>query len=139
MLSDAILTLLSTIASYTPRHISQTTLPFLFTSLPDRAPQRTAESERLKYWRTLSFLKRLCLQPDLFEMLVVRILTKLDLICIPGDAVMAEEPGLSASCDEASEDMTGPIRECVDFLSGENTFQTRPQLQAKVHKGRASA
>ena len=54
----------------------------LFTSLPDTAPPRDAESERLKYWRTLSFLKRLCIQPDLFETLVIRLSTKLDLLCV---------------------------------------------------------
>ena len=80
--SDAILDLFSAISGITPRHISQTTLPQLFSSLPDRAPDRTADAERLKYWRTLAFLKRLCVQSELFEMLVVRLTTKLDLICV---------------------------------------------------------
>ncbi|KAH8075854.1 ARM repeat-containing protein [Cristinia sonorae] len=80
---EAILDLFGFISSTTARHISQTTLPLLFSSLPDQAPDRSAEAERLKYWRTLAFLKRLCLQADLFEMLVVRLSTKLDLICSP--------------------------------------------------------
>lgn len=89
--SDAVLDLLTTISSIVPRHVSQTTLPQLFTSLPDKAPSRTAEAERIKYWRTLSFLKRLCIQSDLFEMLVVRLSTKLDLICVPATGAMVED------------------------------------------------
>ncbi|KAF7798029.1 hypothetical protein EIP86_009241 [Pleurotus ostreatoroseus] len=79
--SDAILDLLTVISSLSSRHVVQTTLPMLFTSLPDSAPPRVAESDRMKYWRTLSFLKRLCIQPDLFETLVIRLSTKLDLLC----------------------------------------------------------
>lgn len=81
--SDAILQLLTATSATAPKHVSQTTLPLLFSSLPDTAPPRTAEAERLKYWTTLSFLGRLCLQADLFETLVVRLSTKLDLICVP--------------------------------------------------------
>lgn len=79
--SEAILDLFAAISAITPRHISQTTLPQLFASLPDRAPDRSADVERLRCWRTLAFLRRLCVQSELFEMLVVRLSTKLDLIC----------------------------------------------------------
>ncbi|KAL4245852.1 MMS19 nucleotide excision repair protein [Abortiporus biennis] len=89
--SEAILDLLTSISVTAPRHISQTTLPLLFTSLPDRAPPRSAENERHKYWRTLAFLKRLCVQSDLFEMLVVRLTTKLDLIFSPTPLSSEEE------------------------------------------------
>ena len=78
-LSEVSLDLLSTISSFAPSHVSENTLPMLFTALPDRAPPRDAEAERVKYWRTLAALKKLCTQPDLFETLVVRFLTKLDL------------------------------------------------------------
>lgn len=71
------------ISSIAPRHVTETTLPLLFSSLPDRAPPRSADTERLKFWRILAFLKKLCIQSDLFEMLVVRLSTKLDLICTP--------------------------------------------------------
>lgn len=81
--SDKILELLAAVSAISPRHVSTTTLPLLFTSLPNNAPPRDAEPERIKYWTTLSFLKRLCIQADLFEMLVVRLSTKLDLICVP--------------------------------------------------------
>ncbi|EKM50673.1 uncharacterized protein PHACADRAFT_178404 [Phanerochaete carnosa HHB-10118-sp] len=80
-ISDKILELLTAVSASTPRHISQTTLPLLFAALPDTAPARTAEAARLAYWTTLAFLKRLCVQSDLFETLVVRLTTKLDLVC----------------------------------------------------------
>ncbi|KAH9943852.1 ARM repeat-containing protein [Amylocystis lapponica] len=84
--SDLALDLLTTVSASAPRHISQTTLPLLFSALPDRPPPREADSERLKYWRTLASLKRLCKQPELFETLVVRLSTKVDLICVPPSA-----------------------------------------------------
>lgn len=58
-------------------------MPLLFSTLPDQAPPREATSDRAKYWRILSALGELCLQPELFEILVIRLTTKLDLICIP--------------------------------------------------------
>ena len=79
--SDSALDLLTTISASAPRHVSETTLPLLFGSLPDRAPARDDQAARLKYWRTLASLTKLCKQPDLFETLVVRLLTKLDLVC----------------------------------------------------------
>ncbi|KAI0642252.1 ARM repeat-containing protein [Trametes meyenii] len=82
-ISDASLDLLSTISSFAPVHVSGNTLPLLFTALPDRPPPRDAESERIRYWRTLAFLKKLCTQSDLFETLDVRLSTKLDLLCVP--------------------------------------------------------
>ena len=80
------LDLLSTISSFAASHVSSNTLPLLFTALPDRAPPRDAEAERVKYWRTLASLKKLCTQPDLFETLVVRFSTKLDLLCVPSSS-----------------------------------------------------
>ncbi|KAI0940934.1 hypothetical protein AcV7_003173 [Taiwanofungus camphoratus] len=89
--SDSALDLLTTISSSAPWHVEQTTLPLLFSSLPDRAPPRSAEADRLRYWRTLASLKRLCKQPDLFETLVVRLSTKLDLICVPPSTDMRDK------------------------------------------------
>jgi len=82
-LSDSILHLLTTITSIAPRHVAEQTLPLLFKSLPDAAPPRTAAGERGKCWRTLSALQTLCVQSELFENLVIRLTTKLDLICLP--------------------------------------------------------
>ncbi|KZT07275.1 ARM repeat-containing protein [Laetiporus sulphureus 93-53] len=80
---ESALDLLVDTSSFAPRHVTETTLPLLFASLPDTAPPRKAQFERIKCWRTLASLSKLCKQPDLFETLVVRLLTKLDLICVP--------------------------------------------------------
>ncbi|KZT25249.1 ARM repeat-containing protein [Neolentinus lepideus HHB14362 ss-1] len=80
-ISDTILGLLSTISAHSPTHVEGTTLPLLFGALPDQAPARGAAPERAKCWQTLAFLAKLCKQPTLFETLVVRLTTKLDMIC----------------------------------------------------------
>ncbi|KAL0577529.1 hypothetical protein V5O48_004470 [Marasmius crinis-equi] len=79
--SSAALKLLSTIAASTPRLIRDLTLPRLFSNLPDQAPPKDAVTERVKYWRTLAALTALCRQPELFEILVIRLSTRLDLLC----------------------------------------------------------
>ncbi|KAG2110359.1 ARM repeat-containing protein [Suillus discolor] len=75
------LALLSTIAGIAPHHLSSQTLPILFSFLPDVAPSRDAITQRASYWRALSSLSALCVQPQLFEILVVRLIAKLDLLC----------------------------------------------------------
>lgn len=65
----------------TPRHVEETTLPLLFSSLPDTAPSVEAYAEHAQYRRILSNLATLCISPTLFETLVIRLSTKLDLIC----------------------------------------------------------
>lgn len=77
------LKILSAIAALAPRHVEEQTLPLLFSALPDIAPSRDAATERLKCWRVLSTLKTLCTQAELFETLIIRLTTKLDLICAP--------------------------------------------------------
>jgi DNA repair/transcription protein MET18/MMS19 len=64
-----------------PRHVEETTLPLLFGSLPDTAPRAEAYAEHAQYRRILSNVATLCTSPPLFEILVVRLSTKLDLIC----------------------------------------------------------
>ncbi|TFY64928.1 hypothetical protein EVJ58_g2311 [Rhodofomes roseus] len=113
-ISDSALDLLTTISASAPRHVSETTLPLLFSSLPDRAPPRDAQSERLKYWRTLASLTRLCKQPDLFETLVVRLLTKLDLICVPPPTT-ADAAGMDTEPSAAYAHSI--LRTIVDVLS----------------------
>ncbi|KAJ3516937.1 hypothetical protein NLJ89_g807 [Agrocybe chaxingu] len=81
--SETILDLLTTISDRAPRHIFEQTLPLLFKSLPDKAPSREATAEREKCWQVLSALQTLCIQQELFENLVIRLTTKLDLICLP--------------------------------------------------------
>jgi DNA repair/transcription protein MET18/MMS19 len=57
------------------------TLPLLFTSLPDAAPLRSAEKDRARCWEILAAFKALCLEQELFETLIIRLLAKLDLVC----------------------------------------------------------
>ncbi|PFH51873.1 hypothetical protein AMATHDRAFT_74737 [Amanita thiersii Skay4041] len=89
--SDALISLLAMIATTNSRLIEESTLPILFSALPDDAPTRDANVERAKCWRILNTLSKLCLQPDLFETLVVRLLTKLDFVCVPrSDAMLMD-------------------------------------------------
>ncbi|KAF8517882.1 ARM repeat-containing protein [Hysterangium stoloniferum] len=75
------LDVLSSVSLVAPKHIEETTLPLLFGTLPDSAPSRDAYAEHAQYRRVLSSLTSLCTTPAFFETLVVRLSTKLDLIC----------------------------------------------------------
>ncbi|KIK61642.1 hypothetical protein GYMLUDRAFT_996292 [Collybiopsis luxurians FD-317 M1] len=77
------LQLLVTISLKASHHIKEQTLPLLFGMLPDDAPARDAALARARAWRILSALNTLCRQPELFESLVIRLNTKLDLLCVP--------------------------------------------------------
>ncbi|KAI0372603.1 ARM repeat-containing protein [Pilatotrama ljubarskyi] len=115
-ISDAALDLLSTVSFIAPAHVSGSTLPLLFTSLPDRAPAREAEAERIKYWRTLAYLKKLCTQPDLFETLVVRLSTKLDLLCVPS-ASSEDQPMADSDLEPAAAYAHSILKTLADVLS----------------------
>jgi len=52
----------------------------LFIALPDDAPPRDSPIEISKYRHVLQLLARLCVQPTLFETLVIRLLAKLDIL-----------------------------------------------------------
>jgi len=61
---------------------------------------REATAERERCWLTLSTLRSLCLLPDLFENMVIRLITKLDLISFPNAAqplAVSEDPEPSAA------------------------------------------
>ena len=83
--SDDALEVLVIIADKNSKIIEEYTLPLLFSSLPDSPPHRDAHRERMKCWRTLHLLARLCVSAPLFETLVVRLTTKLDIVCVPKD------------------------------------------------------
>ncbi|RXW13568.1 hypothetical protein EST38_g12285 [Candolleomyces aberdarensis] len=91
-ISDGILELLSTISEVCPRQVVEQTLPILFSSLPDSAPPREAASERAQIWKTLSYLQTLCTEPELFEVLVIRLTTKLELLCSRSGSEADPEP-----------------------------------------------
>ncbi|KAG9103692.1 hypothetical protein FRC06_008809 [Ceratobasidium sp. 370] len=75
------LEVLNAIALVAPKPIEETTLPMLFAALPDHAPARDAYTERARYWATLSALSALSMPPTLFEVLVIRLSTKIEIIC----------------------------------------------------------
>jgi len=79
--SGIALAVLSTISHIAPKHVESTTLPLLFSSLPDTAPPRSSPTLHTQYRLILSNLTSLCTTPPLFETLVIRLSTKLDLIC----------------------------------------------------------
>ncbi|EAU90313.2 hypothetical protein CC1G_08995 [Coprinopsis cinerea okayama7 len=91
-ISEGVLELLSSISEVAPSHIVDQTLPLLFSSLSDSAPARDAVEERAKCWKILSYLEALCTPPSLFETLVIRLTTKLELLCSPSNQPEDSEP-----------------------------------------------
>ncbi|KIJ55124.1 hypothetical protein M422DRAFT_23773 [Sphaerobolus stellatus SS14] len=87
------LKVLSVVSLFAPIHVESTTLPLLFSSLPDAAPSRDALTETAQYRRILANLTFLCTSPPLFETLVIRLSTKLDLI----SAAPASDPETNAA------------------------------------------
>lgn len=90
------LALLSAIAGIAPHHLSSQTLPTLFSFLPDVTPSRDATAQRAFYWRALSSLSALCVQPQLFEILVIRLIAKLDLLCAISPTRIIDQESTSA-------------------------------------------
>ncbi|CAO1622601.1 unnamed protein product [Parajaminaea phylloscopi] len=82
------------IARVNPRVLEETTLPLLFARLPDRMPSHASASSDAELKgvvrRVLGSLARLCVQPDLFDLLSVRLSTKLDLVCASEFSTAAE-------------------------------------------------
>ncbi|KAK8849457.1 hypothetical protein IAR55_004790 [Kwoniella newhampshirensis] len=71
---------LTSISKIHPTTIESITLPLLFHNLPDQAPGVSEATARDKYRSILGSLSELCVQPALFQTLVIRITTKLDLL-----------------------------------------------------------
>ncbi|KXN92954.1 hypothetical protein AN958_08928, partial [Leucoagaricus sp. SymC.cos] len=95
--SDAVLEVLSAVAKVNPRPVEAQTLPLLFSSLPDTPPARNDIPARVKILNVLSALETLCVDAQLFETLIIRLTTKLDLICVPN---VTSLPSLSATEEE---------------------------------------
>lgn len=74
--TEAVLGLV-TISQLSTRPIEDTTLPDLFAKLPDSAPAIGDEEARFWYRQTLKALSQICVQPGLFERLMIRTLFKL--------------------------------------------------------------
>ena len=77
--------------------IEEHSLPILFGSLPDSPPARDAHKDRARYWATLRWLARLCIPAPLFETLVIRLTTKLDLICVANSREEEQDSELRAA------------------------------------------
>lgn len=74
------LDVLSSISSISPKIVEDSTLPLLFSALPDTAPSRESVSDHVRYRQILDNLVSLCTTPSLFETFIIRLSTKLDLI-----------------------------------------------------------
>ena len=83
--SDDALGVLIGIAENHSKIVEEGTLPFLFSSLPESPASRDAHKSRTKIWTTLRWLAQLCVPAPLFETLVVRLTTKLELIFAPNN------------------------------------------------------
>lgn len=71
---------LTTICALHSNIIENITLPLLFHHLPDQAPSTSDVTGREKYRSILDSLSELCVHTTLFETLVIRINTKLELL-----------------------------------------------------------
>lgn len=74
--------------------VEEGTLPLLFNALPDRLQtqdETATEAVKGTIRRSLGALARLCDASDFFEMLVVRLSTKLDLLCAGNSQMSAVE------------------------------------------------
>lgn len=80
MIRNSVLGSLTSLSIIHPTVIESSTLPLLFHSLPDNSPSLSETKLRDKYRSHLHSLSDLCVQPALFETLVIRILNKLDTV-----------------------------------------------------------
>lgn len=71
-------------------------MPLLFSSLPEEAPSREAVDERAKCWRVLKALSTLCVHSELFEILVIRLIAKVDIVCLPKDDTQDDKEPIAA-------------------------------------------
>ncbi|KAL4256995.1 MMS19 nucleotide excision repair protein [Pleurotus pulmonarius] len=79
--NDRIVTFLSTVNE--TRHLSETTLPLLFSALPDRPPERDAAIEHRLIKRVLAALPALSTTRENFETLYIRLTTKFEIVSFP--------------------------------------------------------
>ncbi|KAF9245349.1 ARM repeat-containing protein [Melanogaster broomeanus] len=123
-----VLALLSSIATFAPHHLASQILPPLFAALPDCPPPRDSQSERVAYWRALCALSTLCVEPTLFEVLVIRLSAKLDLLCSPSPSMLTSSgvPSTPTAAMEESESTAAYVHAILITLA--NT------LSAKVSK-----
>lgn len=88
------LNVLSSVSQISPKIVEDSTLPLLFSTLPDIAPSRDSVSDHIRYRQILNNLVSLCTPPSLFETFIIRLSTKLDLIFSQRDGGL---PGVEAN------------------------------------------
>lgn len=132
--SHDVLSLLSSIAVLAPQHVATQILPPLFASLPDRAPARQAQSERTAYWRALQALSALCTHPALFETFVVRLTTKLDLLCSTPFTSMSTPSPTSQDMDDIEHTVAYAHAILVALRNSLSSKVSRPQADPDVIK-----
>lgn len=69
--------------------------------LPSSGPPRTAYAEQTQYRNVLASLTTLCVQPALFEILIIRLSAKLDIVCSPIRQAAAGTADDQVECDAA--------------------------------------
>jgi DNA repair/transcription protein MET18/MMS19 len=84
---------LVSISKLTSKPIEEITLPLLFGKLPDTAPPLDDESKRLEYKQILSSVSVLCTLPGLLEMMILRILARLETLASAEDDATTTESG----------------------------------------------
>jgi DNA repair/transcription protein MET18/MMS19 len=75
-----VLGLLNTITDISPIPVEELALPVLIEQLPDRPPSRDDTKAQARITNALAALRTICVHPILFERLVIRLSTKIDLV-----------------------------------------------------------
>jgi len=87
-----VLRLLNTITDISPTTVEELALPVLINQLPDRPPARDDTKAQARITNALAALRTICIHPILFERLVIRLSSKIDLVATTegtGDMVSA--------------------------------------------------
>lgn len=109
-----VLGLLNTITEISPTPVEELALPVLIEQLPDRPPPREDTKAQARITSALAALRTICAHPVLFEKLVIRLSTKIDLV---------------ATAEGTGEMASAYIRIILSTLSG--------LLNEKLEKGHA--
>ena len=114
-LRSTVLHRLTSISKVKSAVVETTTLPLLFHNLPDKAPSVSDMEAREKYRSILGSLSDLCIQPPLFETLVIRITTKLDLLssATPSPSSDGDDPMPEADARECTIAYAWDLLDCL--------------------------
>lgn len=115
---------LVSISKLTSKPIEEITLPLLFGKLPDAAPPLDDELKRLEYKQILSSVSVLCTLPGLLEMMILRILARLEAVA----------SALNDAAIETSDD-AAVRRECNAAYANALLRSPLSTIRRKVHDG----